>query len=303
MEVVPSFYGVQEIGLPENNGTLPNGNLRLRYGEVKREILPNDKDSFSGLYREYEVLVEHYEGGLATHRMYHNCMVVNSLGGEGDKTSHSLRVSNQKGYELGNGSKVLLLCIEGNDARAVIIGGLQQAKDNSTGIHAEWEFNGVNMQVYDDGSWAIINKGKTDNTGKRHTDADSDGAGTTVKVLANGDFVVSTGNGKNTLSINHKDGGLTIETTDDVTIKTTNAKVQATQTSVDSTSISLNGSQVSVGKNAVEPAVLGASLASVLAQAFGTIGPTLPTPYQQAAIAAAITQLSTILSSSVTVAK
>jgi hypothetical protein len=303
VDIIPSFYGLQEIGLPEHSGGLPSSNISLRYGEVKREILPNDQDSFSGLYREYEVLVEHYEGGFATHRMYHNCMVVNVLGGQGDRCDYSLRVSDQKGFKLGNGSKVLLMCIEGNDARAVILGGLQQHKDDSTGTHFEWEFNGVNFQVFDDGSWRVVNKGKTDATGKRDPNADKDGAGTTVEVKANGDFVVATGNGKNSLSINHKDGGLTISTTDDVTIKTTNAKVQASQATVDATSIQLNGSLVSLGSNAVEPAVLGASLAMVLATAFGVIGPTLPTPYQQAAVAAAVTQLSTILSSSVTVAK
>jgi len=41
----------------------------------------------------------------------------------------------------------------------------------------------------------------------------------------------------------------------------------------------------------------------VLAQAFGVIGPGLPTQPQQAAVAAAAAQLSTILSSSVRVAQ
>lgn len=303
MEVIPSFYDVQGVGLPEHNGALSSNNIKLRTGEVKREVLPNSKESFSGLYREYDVLVEHYGNGYATHRMYHNCMVMNSLGGVADRSSCGLRVSDKKDYVLGNGSKVLLMCIEGNDARAVILGGLQQHKDTSAGVHFDWEFNGVNFQVFDDGSWSVVNKGKTDNNGAMDSRADKEGAGTTVKVGANGDFVVTTGNGKNSLSINHKDGSVTISTTDDVNIQTTNANITATKATVDAATISLNGSQVSVGSNAVEPAVLGTALATVLAQAFGTIGPTLPTPYQQAAIAAAITQLSTILSSSVTVAK
>jgi len=302
--IVPSIYTQGAIG--GNNasgGTLPSGNVKLRFGEVKREILPTSQESYSKLYREYEVLVQHYEGGSATHRMYHHCTLLNDMCGSADYSSMSLRESDNKDFKLGNGSMVFILCVEGNDARAVIIGGPQQHKDISKGIHKELEFNGVNFQVGDDGSWVLTNKGKTDIKGNIDNEADKDGAGTQVKVEANGNFSVSTQNGKCSLSINHKDGTITINSSQKIEVKTSEAVIYANSTTIDSKSVSINSSNTGIGSNAAFHAVLGEPLAMVLAQALGTIGPTLPTPPQQALVAAAIAQLSTILSGSVRVAK
>jgi hypothetical protein len=303
MDIIPSFYYVEGVGGTTQDGLLPESNVKLRFGEVKREILPTDQDSYSKTYREYEVLVQHYEGGSATHRKYHHCMVLNDLCGLGDFSFQSLRVSDKIGYQVGTGSKVFILCIDGNDARGVIIGGPQQRKDTSTGIHKEVEFNGVNFQVYDDGSWGIVNKGKTDNLGNIDKDADKDGAGTSVRVEANGNFTVSTANGKCILSINHKDGAINIESSDSFTVNTSSATIEADTVKVKGSTVDIDSRSVGVGSNATEPAVLGQSLALVLAQAFGVVMPTLPTPGQQAALAGAVGQLTTILSSSVRVSR
>ena len=302
-ETIPSIYSVSSIGDGHHGGTLSNGNVRLRYGEVKREILPTSQESYSKSYREYEVLVQHYEGGSATHRMYHHCMVLNDLAGLGDFSTQSLRVSDKPDFQLGNGSRVFILCVEGNDARGVIIGGPQQTKDTSVGTHKEVEFNGVSFEVFDDGSWSLTNKGKTDNAGEMDEDADEEGAGTTVKVESNGNFIINTQNGKCVLSINHKSGAIDIQSSDSITIKTKQISVEADSLDIQATSTNINSSSVGVGSNATSPAVLGDKLATVLAQAFGVIGPGLPTQPQQAAVAAASAQLSTILSSSVRVAQ
>lgn len=286
-----------------HGGALPSGNVRLRFGEVKREILPTSKESYSKKYREYEVLVQHYEGGGVTHRVYHNCMVLNSLCGLGDHSDTALRISDKEDFQLGNGSRVFLLCVEGNDARAVIIGGPQQRLDKSVGIHKEVEFNGVNFQVNDDGSWTLLNKGKTNNDGSMHDKADEDGAGTQVRVESNGNFSINTQNGKCAISVNHKSGTIDIQANDNFTIKTSQAFIEADSLTVDASTTNINSSSVGVGANATSPAVLGDRLAAILAQVFGTIGPTLPTPPQQAAVAAGAAQLATILSSSVRIAQ
>jgi hypothetical protein len=301
MDIIPSIYSFEPIGASGHGGLLPQGNIKLRFGEVKGEILPTDKESYSKLYREYEVLVQHHEGGSATHRMYHHCMVLSDLAGAADFSTQALRVSDQKDFQLGNGSRVFILCVEGNDARAIIIGGPQQHKDTSKGIHKEVEFNGVNFQVYEDGGWSLTSKGKTDNNGNKHPEADG-GAGTQVKVEANGNFSVETPNGKCLLSIDHNSGDISIESDSKVTIKTSTANVEADSVTVKGSTIQLDSSSVGVGSNAAQPAVLGVTLATVLAQAFAVILPTLPTQPQQAALAAATGQLSTILSGSVRVA-
>lgn len=304
MDVIPSIYGVETIG-GIGGGGLPNSNLRLRFGEVKREILPTDKGSRSKTYLEYDVLVQHYEAGSATYRLYHNCVLLNINAGLADYSYHSLRTSDKADFHLGNGSRVYLLCVEGNDARAVIIGGPQQAKDSflKDQKHFVWEFNGVNFQVNPDGSFTITNKGKTNILGQMDKDADSEGAGTKIDVKANGDFVISTPNGKCSINIEHKSGKVTITSSDDFVLDTSKASVNADSVDVKATSVSLDASSVSVGANASSPAVLGDALSAVLAQAFGIIAPTLPTPQQQAALAGASAQLSTILSGSVRVAR
>jgi hypothetical protein len=299
MDVIPSFYTQEMIGRAELNGLLPSSNVQLRFGEVKKEILPSNSKSHSKRYREYEVLVEHFEGGSATHRMYHNCMVLNNLGGLGDRSNCSLRESDKKDFQLGTGSKVFLLCVEGNDARAVIIGGPQQYTDISKGAHYEFEFNGVNFQINNDGSWTLQNKGKTDAKGNLDKAADKDGAGTVVKVEANGNFSVTTKDNKNTVSINHKSGEIIIDASDNVKINTKNTQIVSDSTEIKSDSVNVNSHNVKVGANAMQPAVLGQALVTVLTQAFGVIAPTLPTPPQQAALAGASAQLMTILSQSV----
>ena len=303
MDIIPSFYQTEFMGGGNEGGLLPNGNVQLRYGEVKREILPTSQESYSKLYREYEVLVQHYDGGSATHRMYHHCMVLNDLAGLGDFSTQSLRISDKDDFQLGNGSRVFILCVEGNDARAIIIGGPAQHKDTSEKTHKEVEFNGVNFAIFDDGAWTLTNKGKTDNEGAMDENADEEGAGTTVKVESNGNFQISTPNSKCSLLIDHKAGTITIDSSDSFVIKTNSATIKADSLDVQSTTTNIDSSSVNVGANAVSPAVLGDRLASVLAQAFGVIAPTLPTQPQQAALSAASAQLSTILSSSVKVAE
>ena len=298
-EVIPSIYSVETMGQGHHGGLLPSGNIKLRFGEVKREILPDSKESSSKLYREYEVLVQHYESGGATHRMYHNCMVLNSLGGLGDHSDMSLRESDKKDFQLGNGSGVFLLCVEGNDARAVIIGGPQQRFDDSEGQHKEVEFNGVNFQVFADGSWSIVNNGCTNNDGTISDKADKEGAGTEVKVEASGNFSVTTKTCS--ISIDNKNGVIDIQSTNKFVVNTKEATVNADSVSVKASSVNVDSSDVSVGSNAGQHAVLGEALVEVLSQAFGVIAPTLPTLPQQSALSSASGQLSGVLSGSVKV--
>jgi hypothetical protein len=301
MDIIPSFYSSEAMGGDAGGGLLPRENIYFRFGEVKAEILPDSQESRSGLYREYEVLAEHYANGSATHRMYHNCVVLNSLCGLADHSVTSLRTSDTQEAKLGNGSRVYLLCVEGNDARAVIIGGPQQAKDASKGAHQSVEFNGVSFEVFDDGSWSLTNRGKTANDGSLHKDADTAGAGTVVKVEANGNFTVKTQNGKCLLSIDHKSGSIEIKSDSQVTINTTKAVVNATTVDVNASKISLDSNDVGLGSGASQSAVKGDALVSLLSQAFSIIGATLPTIPQQMALAGVASQSGAILSSTVKV--
>jgi uncharacterized Zn-binding protein involved in type VI secretion len=257
-DIIPSFYGKRTIGnLPLYDGNL-FGNIKLRQGQVSRIVSPTDKDSVSGLFFEYDVVVSQYEVGTIGHRKYKNCLLINPLAGGGDRAMFTLRPStipvgaaddtgSTDPYpDKTDGSRVLILCVEGSNNQAVILGGLRDERsgidDEKKKHHLEFEFNGVNFQVNDDGSWTCENKGKTTNLGKPDKNRDK-GAGTTIKVEANGNFSVASPNNNQEIVIDNTKNTITINGDKDVTI---------------------NGNKIHCGANADQQGVLGNELVSIL---------------------------------------
>jgi phage baseplate assembly protein gpV len=288
-DIIPAFYSLA----PAIGGTVSInawGNNQLRQGEVKRVISPNDKDSLSKMFYEYDVLVAHRVNQGVINKLYHNCYLINSFAGLADKSYFTLRASDiQDGSAKGgNGSRVLLLCLDGNENQAFIVGGMKSPKDpdkgEAKGHHLLFEFNGVLFEINDDGSWAITNKGKTDIKGEADDKRDTKGAGTKVKVEANGNFVVTTPNSQ-TIKVDNKANTIDIES--------------ATKINVKASQVDLDASRVNLGSAATFSNVLGEPLMAVLTQIITQVAPTLPTPWQQAALLAVVPQISTILSSTV----
>ncbi len=250
-ETIPSIYSFRRVG--ESSGPTDGGafsNFLLRIGEVKRIIPPKDKRSRSKRFYEYDVKVQHRENGTAVTKMYHNCYLMNSLAGLADKVRYTLRAVETQGLNAATkpdaGSKVLILCINAEHAQAVIVGGIRHQDDDhddvAKGHHYEFEFNGANVAVNDDGSWTVTNKGKTAADGKADPKRDKDGAGTTVKVEANGNFQVSTATGQK-IVINNKAS----------TIEVSGGK-----------KLTLVADRVNLGSDADEHAVLGDTLQGIL---------------------------------------
>jgi phage baseplate assembly protein gpV len=249
--VIPSFYDTRDVGeLPRWDGGAFS-NFLLRPGEVKRLIYPDDPSSRSRRFIEYDVYVQHRENDTAVSKLYHNCFLVNPLAGFADKAVWTLRADNRQNVKEyatpGLGSKVTVMCLNGEHAQALIVGGIRDSKDTDVarkakGHHAEFEFNGVNLSCNDDGSWTLVNKGKTAADGTADEKRDKDGAGTTVKVEANGNFEVSTAKGQRFL-IDHKAGTIRIEADKTFTVV---------------------ADRINHGNNADEHAVLGDQLKKVL---------------------------------------
>ena len=289
-DVIPSFYSqASASGLPFYSGGAWR-NDQLRQGEVKKVIPPSSEESRSKLFYEYDVLVAHRANDGVVNKLYHNCFLSNSFAGLADKCYYTLRASDiQDGTAKGgHGSRVLLLCLDGNENQAFILGGIKspQDPDKDKGHHLVFEFNGVLFEVNDDGSWTLTNKGKTNLLGGPDKDRNEDGAGTQVKVESNGNFQVSTPNSQ-TIKVDCAANTITIDSSSKVTINTNKADIHA--------------AQINLGAAPTFSNVLGEPLVAVLSLMCSTIGPTLPTIPQRAAITAAASQLSTILSSSVKV--
>ncbi len=255
MDVLPSWMQSRSLVTHEDASNQGFNNFLFRQGEVKRVIYPEDAASLSKRLIEYDVLVQHRENNTAVSKMYHHCKLANDLAGLADKSFRTLRVDPQKGASMssknefndGVGSKVTLLCLNGSDANALIIGGVRDTQDTDVGAkalghHLHDVFNGASLDIRDDGSILITMGGKTQANGQAHANRDTDGAGSQIELKANGNIEARTPNAKQSVVIDHKAG----------TIKVTADK-----------ELTLISDKIMLGDQAGEHAVLGDTLLSL----------------------------------------
>jgi hypothetical protein len=201
--IIPSSLALQATPKHHDGGVFDN--TRLRMGEVQEVIYPNDAKSLSKKFVEYTVFVQHRGGGTGLGKMYHHCVLVSAFGGLADQMHYTLRAdttpsTKKKGSKgLGLGSKVLLLCINGEHNNAVILGGLRDQSDKSGfgGIEAKdlghyfyFNFNGVSAYIDKDGQLVVTYNGKTGVDGK--TDVDKGKRGTRMAFLQDGSWNINT---------------------------------------------------------------------------------------------------------------
>jgi len=219
--VIPSQYSVQRAASDQGSGW---SNTLLRVGEVREIIYPDDDRNMSKSVIEYRVSVQHYDhdSGAGARRDYYNCVLINSLGSLADKLHYTLRQDDSKDQKIqpdgkgliGKGSKVLLLCINGDHRSAIILGGLRDKEDtfdkahnkvsdpsNSLGHHLHFVFNGLEVWINRDGELTVQRQGATDTSGKP---LDGTIAGPIIKADKNGGFLVITPSGS-TFSISEGD--------------------------------------------------------------------------------------------------
>jgi hypothetical protein len=147
-------------------------NLPLRYGEVKEVIYPTDQRSQSKKFLEYRVRVVQRNGSSASSPTdYRNCYVASLFGGVADKFQYTLRPAthlypDNGRTDLRDGSRVLLLCINGETNNAFIVAAIpnEQGEGDSQedGHNLQFEFNGLNANINKDGEFVVTHKGATD---------------------------------------------------------------------------------------------------------------------------------------------
>jgi hypothetical protein len=190
--VIPSHFGIEDTAtFPEPNETF--GNFAPRIGEVKEIIWPSSEKSVSKKFTEYRVLVQHRDlFGRPSTTEYPNCFLMSSFGGKADKLKYTFRkkVDGEDSADgLGEGSKVVILCINGETNQALIIGGVRDGTDDAdvedSGHHLLWEFNGVRAEVNNDGEFILKFGGATAADGS----TESENGGTSITMKQNGDLV------------------------------------------------------------------------------------------------------------------
>lgn len=208
--VVPSYLSTEPMGqsVPQKNFS----NVSLRQGEVRKIIYPDDKLSLTKKYVEYSVAVQYQEGnGPALSVLYPNCTIANLFGGVADKLRYTARAQKnepKKGQVIGDGAKVLLLCVNGNIRRAYIIGGINEDKEpekKDDGHNLFFEFNGIQFEINKDGEAVVTFRGATQIDGKLNEGADAEAEGTTLTFNKEGNVTIATPKEKQFIRVNHKD--------------------------------------------------------------------------------------------------
>lgn len=221
--VIPSHLSI-ETTAHFSDGDVFN-NVRLRYGEVQEIVYPTDPKSLSKKFVEYSVFVQHRSANnTATGKMYNHCVLANAFGGLADQCHWMLRPdakpsAKQKGANgLGKGSKVLLLCLNGEHNNAVILGGLRDQADVSgfggkeakdLGHYFHFNFNGVSADVDDDGQFVLKYNGKTEVDGT--TKVDGSKVGTYLQLDKDGNAKLADKDDKNLVMIDHANSKVVIK--------------------------------------------------------------------------------------------
>lgn len=192
--VVPSYLRVSSSQDEISGWRYALHDVSLRVGRVVAQYPPDDPNNRNKKYIEYDVEVQHADGagGFAT-ITYPRAQIASLFGGIADRMQWTPRIVNfDVSKQIGDSSRVLLLCLNGNSRAVFIIGGLphpdvKTKQDPSLKHNLDWEFNGLNMLINNDGEMILTHKGATDSSGKI---IDETGAYSSIMFSKDGEIIL-----------------------------------------------------------------------------------------------------------------
>jgi len=206
-------------------------NTALRVGMITNSYAYNDPLNISKLTTEYDVTVIQQDAnrGVATIN-YRNCMSSEGFGSKADFFERNLRPRTQftgKGeptnFKGQNGAIVLVLCLDALTEKALIIGSLTHPDRPTnlvdTGPLLVGQFNGVKININEDGSCSLIFQGATDTNGKI---LDPNQGNTEIQIATDGSFQVDH---RNTTFRLDRNGTTSLTTTSDINVTTSTGNV------------------------------------------------------------------------------
>lgn len=207
--IIPSYFDTEGMGARPSSNAF--GNMVLRQGEIREVIYPDDPRSVTKTVVEYSVAVQVRDGnGPAAVVNYPNCQAANLFGGTADKLRYTYRAQAkdpEKGKVISDGSKVQILCVNGELRRAFIVGGINEEKTaeaKNDGHNLRFEFNGVQVGINNDGEMRVEFRGATQTDGKLTSAADANASGSSLVFSKDGSIKAFTASGDQFIYLNHK---------------------------------------------------------------------------------------------------
>lgn len=169
-------------------------NTALRAGIIKRVIPTSSEENINKLAPEYDVtVIEQDENRAITPITYRNCVSREGLGSIADYFNAVLRgrtmdsSTDTPDFSGQDGTIVLLLALDANSDKGIIMGGLRHPDRgislSGDGLGLIGEYNGVKIEIKDDGELIITSRGATDSKGKVKDEERTD---TNVSMRADG---------------------------------------------------------------------------------------------------------------------
>jgi len=192
-------------------------NFSLKQGFVVNCYEVDDESNVAKNGPEYDVAaVEQNENGAQTLLTYRNVVPMQAFGGIADYFLFKQRKRDKNEDDdpiVQKGDIVLLLCTDGNPDKAIIVGSIGHGArarklTKEDGNALVWEYNGMNFEVFDDGSSTLTYRSKTDIDGIQ----EGEGGGSQFKFEKDGSIELHDGDG----GVRDKEGLMEDPKTDDV---------------------------------------------------------------------------------------
>jgi phage gp45-like len=222
--VIPSFLGTRSRGAHSGSTDMLN-DYTLRLGEIKKIIYPNDPLSYGKKTVEYDIEVQYRENnGTYVTSYYRGATVSTVFGGVGDRFHATFREDASPASStsnVGTGSKVLCLCLAGDQQKAIILGGIEdpnstRVEDKKDGHNLAFEFNGVKATINKDGEFQIRFAGPTDDKGVLLSTAKAADSGALLKFTKDGSVIIATEDGNDhKIVLDHQNKEISLTTTGD----------------------------------------------------------------------------------------
>ncbi|CAM6005466.1 unnamed protein product [Sphagnum balticum] len=184
------------LKMPLWHSTVRIAILESRLVSLFNPMLPTIPVTRTGLCTEYDVITfEQFENKGSTSTTYKNCLSTQGFGGLADYFEYTLRAktfqTNKGPPTFGDqdGAVVLIQCLDGIGDRAIVTGTLihpdRTTNITSTAPQLSGEYNGVNVEIANDGSCSLTFKGPPT---VRAFPTDSSQGNTVMQIETDGSF-------------------------------------------------------------------------------------------------------------------